>query len=82
MKFRYVPMKCADVRRVLIGLGFVLEPRTGTNHEKFKCVRNGKMRKVTVSCHKGEVQARDVKSIISQAGLSKSEWAEACDTYL
>lgn len=32
------------------------------------------MRKVTLDCHHGEVKARDVSSIISQAGVPKSEF--------
>lgn len=71
-------MKCADVQRALRNLGFVMEPRTGTSHEKWRATINGVLRKVTVACHRGEVHAKDVKSIIGQAGVTKQQWAEAC----
>jgi predicted RNA binding protein YcfA (HicA-like mRNA interferase family) len=71
-------MKCADVARALRKLGFEEEPRKGTNHERWRCFRDGRLWKVTVSCHNGEVHAKDVKSIRTQAGVSKKDWANAC----
>ncbi|CUS33510.1 YcfA family protein (fragment) [Candidatus Nitrospira nitrificans] len=32
------------------------------------------MYKVTVDCHRGEVKAQDIKSIIGQAGISKEQF--------
>jgi predicted RNA binding protein YcfA (HicA-like mRNA interferase family) len=75
----FKPMKCADVRRALKTLGFTMEPQGGTNHEKWRCERDGRLWKVTVSCHRGEVKPLDIKSIITQAGVSKSDWARACE---
>lgn len=71
------PMKCRDVRRKLKNLGFKKEKNTGGSHEKWRATIGGKLRKVTVDCHKGEVRAMDVDSIIRQAGVSKKDWQNA-----
>lgn len=74
MPFR--PVDCRTVRRVLQSFGFEQLPMAGTSHEKWVAVRGGHKRVVTVDCHRGEVRALDVKSIIGQAGLSSREfWA-------
>ena len=71
------PLKCGLVEAIIRSFGF--EERTsssGTSHRQFTCIRDGVFRKVTLDCHRGEVKANDVKSIISQMGVSKKEfWA-------
>lgn len=73
----YRPLKCREVRRKLKKLGFTKEKDKGGSHEKWRAMRGGKLRKVTVDCHGGEVRAMDVASIIKQAGVSKKDWARA-----
>ena len=75
MPFR--PMKCREVRRKLKALGFTKEKPTAGSHEKWRATLGGKLYKVTVDCHKGEVRAMDIDSIIGQAGVSKKEWGNA-----
>lgn len=72
-------MKCRDVERALRSLGFTKDPGRGTNHDQWRIIRDGRMYKVTVSCHKGEVKAKDIRSIISQAGVTRREWYDAAE---
>jgi hypothetical protein len=74
---RHVPLKCRDVEAALRNLGFAPEDKGGTSHVHWVCVRDGRMYKVTVDCHRGEVRANDVKSIINQAGVSKRQFLAA-----
>jgi len=76
---RFKPMACRHAERALHGLGFVEQRKrnSGSSHRNFKKVVNGRLRKVTLDCHKGEVAAKNVKSIISQAGVSAKEFFKA-----
>ena len=77
----FKPMKCGDVRRILTNLGFTKDNKgKGTNHEQWRCYRGDRLYKVTLSCHHGEVKAKDIKSMISQAGVTKSQWYAALDS--
>ena len=75
----FKPLPCRVVIDALVMLGFTKcasQSAGGTSHEKWECVRNGIKNKVTVDCHRGEVRALDVKSIIGQAGVTKAAfWA-------
>ena len=72
--------KCRDVEAALTRLGFTQEPsKSGGSHTKWSRVVDGHKRKVALDCHRGEVSARDVRSIIKQAGVSLKEFEEACD---
>lgn len=55
---------------------FVCTGQKGS-HEQYEKIVDGRKYKVTVDCHGGEVKAMDVRSIISQAGLTKSEFYAA-----
>ena len=66
------PLKCRDVRKALERLGFKETGDQVGSHVKCEAIIDGKMRKVTLDCHRGEVRALDVKSIIAQSGVSKS----------
>lgn len=79
-KFLFKPYPCRDVERALRNLGFHKDKKGSTNHEHWRKIKNGHLYKVTVSCHKGQVRALDVKSIIKQAGISKSEFLSAMNT--
>ncbi len=77
-KYSYRPLKCRDVKRALTNLGFTKRPPTaGTSHESWTATIDGKFRKVTVDCHKGEVKAKDVKSIIGQADVGKRKFFDS-----
>ena len=77
MFLRHVPLKCRDVESALTTLGFRPEQQGGTSHVHWVKVENGRMWKVTVDCHKGEVRANDVKSIVKQAGVTRRKFYEA-----
>ncbi len=75
-KYSFRPLPCGDVKRVLRGFGFQ-EVRQTASHSRWEAIRDGRKFKVTVDCHKGEVKALDVRSIISQAGLTKEQFFDA-----
>lgn len=69
------PIPCRTVCAILKHLGFVEQPCTsGTSHRQWEKIEDGHFYKVTVDCHKGEVRANDVKSIIGQANIAKREF--------
>lgn len=74
---RHVPLKCRDVENALRNLGFTPEDQNATSHVHWVRVEGGHMWKVTVDCHRGEVRADDVKSIIKQAGVTKKQFLDA-----
>lgn len=71
---RFRPLPCKDVEHALRNLGFTKDKKKSTSHEHWRITRNDKLYKVTVDCHKGEVDARNVRSIIKQAGISKKDF--------
>ena len=74
---KFAPLPCREVQRALKNLGFVEQTQKGTSHTQWEKIENGKKFKVTLDCHGGEVKAKDVRSIISQAGVSKSQFMVA-----
>lgn len=74
---KHSPLPCRDVRRALKNLGFAEEPGRGSSHSQWSKTTVDRKWKVTLDCHNGEVKAKDVKSIISQAGVSRSEFLKA-----
>ncbi len=70
-------MKCREAEQALRTLGFERQPSRGGSHQKWVRERDGKRWIVTLDCHKGEVSAKNVKSMISQAGVSKGDWYAA-----
>ena len=72
------PLKCRDVKRALTTLNFKEQASGGTSHSQWEKIDEyGRKRKVTVDCHRGEVRALDVRSIISQAGVTKKQFYDA-----
>jgi hypothetical protein len=77
----FKPLPCRTVRLALIKLGFTeVKCNSGTSHEQWEKVADGRKFKVTVDCHRGEVRALDVKSIIAQAGVSKREFGRLIES--
>jgi len=74
-KYRLKPLPCREVRRVLKRLGFEPEKQEGS-HEKWRKHDGNTLRKVTLACHNGEVKAKDLKSIFSQAGVDKKTFLD------
>lgn len=71
-------MKEADAERALRTLGFILEYARGS-HQQWRQVRNGKLYKVTLAPHRGQVHADDVRSMIKQAGVTREQWYWAAE---
>lgn len=77
MFWTFKPLPCREVKRALKNLGFIEMPGKGSSHTQWEKIENGAKRKVTVDCHNGEVKAKNVKSIISQAKVTKAEFLDA-----
>lgn len=75
--FRFKPLPCRIVERVLRNLGFIEDKGKGTSHRQWRKIVNNHLYKVTLDCHKGEVSANNVRSIIKQAGVSTTDFYHA-----
>lgn len=80
MSGHHPPLDCSQVKAALILLGFTQRPGKGSSHEQWviACAR-GKFRKVTVDCPKAPFSQDLIKSMASQAGLTKKELYAAVD---
>ena len=76
----HTPQPCHKVRRALEALGFTKQSQKATSHEQYEKVVKGRKYKVTFDCHKGEVGAKNIKSMIAQAGVSKAEFLQALNS--
>lgn len=74
-------MKAADAERALRTLGFEKRTQTGS-HQQWRKDDGGRPLKVTLAPHNGEVSALNVRSMISQADVSKEAWFTAAAGYL
>lgn len=54
-------MKERDAERALKNLGFVPESSSGGSHRQWRMIRNGRLYKVTLAPHHGEVKTNDVR---------------------
>ncbi len=70
-------MKEREAIRALKNLGFEPESQGATSHRHWKVVRGGRLYKVTLDAHNGEVYANDIRSMIDQAGVTKKQWYQA-----
>ncbi len=63
-----MPLKVREVVKMIEKDGWVMLPRTGTNHRQFKhMVKPGR---VTITGNEGrDIAPRDLSSILKQAGL-------------
>ena len=78
--FPFKPFPCKQVERALIKLGFIEDKAKGTSHRQFRQNRNTHLYKVTLDCHRGEVSAYNIKSMVAQSGFSKVEFLEALES--
>lgn len=78
MSSRYPPLTCKKVKRGLKSLGFRPTQIKGTSHEHWKKIKNGILYKVTVDCPKSPFSQDLIKSMASQAGVSKKIFYKAC----
>jgi predicted RNA binding protein YcfA (HicA-like mRNA interferase family) len=69
-------LDCKAVKRLLKLLGFELKRQIGS-HEHYQMFARGKTRTVTVDCPKAPFSQDLIKSMSSQAGLTKAEFYDA-----
>jgi len=73
----FPPLSCKQVKQILSSLGFSPRPQKGTSHEQWVKTENGKFFKVTVDCPKAPFSQDLIKSMSTQAGVSKKEFYSA-----
>ncbi len=66
------PLACAQVKAVLVYLGFSFHCQKGTSHEQWK--KSGHPGKVTVDCPKAPFSHELIGYMAKQAGVSKKEF--------
>ena len=70
------PLKAAEVRKILVNLGFAKQPQKSTGHEHW--TKEGPpFRKVTLSAHNEPFDDFIVGSMARQAGVSVKEFYSA-----
>lgn len=72
MSAHHPPLTCDQFKTILKKLGF--EPRakkSGTSHEDWVAMRNGRFHKVTVDCPKAPFSQDLITSMARQAGVTK-----------
>ncbi len=74
-------MPCRNAERAILNLGFVEKKKKGkgggSSHRQFTKIIDKRLHKVTLDCHKGEVNAKNVRSMIAQAGVTRQAFYEA-----
>ncbi len=76
---RFKPLPCRAVERTLRNLGFEEDAGKATSHRQWRKYAEGHLLKVTIDCHKGEVSAKNVRSIIKQANVTAAEFYRAAE---
>ena len=79
MSKHYWPLTCKEVKRILTNLGFQPRPQQGTSHEHWVKDVSGHRYKVTVDCPKAPFSQDLIRSMASQAGVSKKAFYKALD---
>lgn len=70
-------LACKDVKSTILWLGFTLKSQKGS-HQHFSGTFNGKYYKVTLDCPKAPFSDDLIKSMATQAGLSKKLFWKLC----
>jgi predicted RNA binding protein YcfA (HicA-like mRNA interferase family) len=78
MSSKHPPLTYREVTRGLKNLGFTPRKKTGTSHEQWVKIVAGRIYKVTVDAPKQPFTHDLVKSMASQAGVSKDQFYDAC----
>ncbi|HAV1768690.1 type II toxin-antitoxin system HicA family toxin [Enterobacter hormaechei] len=75
---KLTPLKYDEVIRGLKALGFEMKPKTGTSHEQWVKVSNGKKQLVTVDKHHAPFSRDLIKSMARQAGMNDRKFHALC----
>ena len=67
------PLTCKEIKAILAYLGFAKESQKGS-HEQWVLIKNGRKYKVTVDCPKSPFSQTLIKSMATQAGVSKKDF--------
>lgn len=78
MSSKHPPLTCRELKRGLKKLGFEPRKQKSTSHEQWVKIDKGRIYKVTVDCPKEPFTGDLIKSMASQAGISKDKLYEAC----
>ncbi|RQW89923.1 MAG: addiction module toxin, HicA family [Geobacter sp.] len=78
MSSKHPPLTSRDVKRGLTKLGFAFRNQKGS-HEQWVKIVDGRIFKVTVDCPKEPFTHDLIKSMASQAGVSKKDFYAACN---
>lgn len=75
---KLTPLKYDEVIRGLKHLSFEMKPKTGTAHEQWIAIINGKKRVVTVDKHVSPFARDLIKSMANQAGCNTRKFHALC----
>tara|TARA_R110001583_G_scaffold134993_1_gene286768 strand:- start:530 stop:781 length:252 start_codon:yes stop_codon:yes gene_type:complete len=79
MSSQHPTLTCKEVKAGLKQLGFSLRPKSGKgSHENWVKIEDGRIYKVTVDCPKQPFSHDLIKSMASQAGVSRKVLYAAC----
>lgn len=75
---KLTPLKYDEVVRALKVMGFEMKPKTGTSHEQWVKVTNGRKFLVTVDKHHAPFSRDLIKSMAKQAGINDRKFHALC----
>jgi predicted RNA binding protein YcfA (HicA-like mRNA interferase family) len=78
MSSQYPPLTYKEVTRGLSNLGFTPRKKTGTSHEQWVKIKDKRLYKVTVDSPQSPFSRDLIKSMYTQAGVSKDVFYNAC----
>jgi predicted RNA binding protein YcfA (HicA-like mRNA interferase family) len=74
MSAHHPPLTCSQFKTILTELGFKARPQnSGTSHEQWVKVADGRLYKVTVDCPKAPFSPDLISSMAKQAGVTKAQ---------
>ncbi|ELW1645802.1 type II toxin-antitoxin system HicA family toxin [Enterobacter oligotrophicus] len=75
---KLTPLKYDEVIRGLKALGFEMKPKTGTSHEQWVKISDGRKLLVTVDKHHAPFSRDLIKSMAKQAGMNDRKFHALC----
>lgn len=75
---KLTPLKYDEVVRALKAMGFEMKTKTGTSHEQWIRIADGKKYLVTVDKHHAPFSRDLIKSMAKQAGINHRKFHALC----